>query len=252
MKTFYILFGLQFFVAPLAILAQKIEPIQTDRPDQTETPSTVPAKHFQMETGFSFERSNLSDQVLTIPSILYKFGLNDHFEVGLITEYSSSIINLKKIFGLSPITVRFKEKIVEENGLLPLTSFIGYLSIPMLASTNLKENFYTPSFRFTMQHTLTDKFSLGYNLGAEWDGETAVPSFIYTLTSGFSITEKIGSYVEFYGFAPQTSMADHRFDGGLNYLLKPNILFDISGGFGISTKAPDYYVALGFSFRVRD
>lgn len=103
-----------------------------------------------------------------------------------------------------------------------------------------------------MQHTLSQKFSLGYNLGAEWNGETAEPAFIYTLTTGCSISDKIGAYLEVYGFAPQFSKADHRFDGGLNFLLKENILLDISGGAGITENAPDYYMALGFSFRLKD
>jgi hypothetical protein len=55
-----------------------------------------------------------------------------------------------------------------------------------------------------------------------------------------------------YGFAPQTSKADHRFDCGLNYLLRRNILIDVSGGFGLTANAPDYYLALGFSFRLKD
>lgn len=60
------------------------------------------------------------------------------------------------------------------------------------------------------------------------------------------LTEKIGAYVEFYGFAPQKDKADCRADGGITYFLKPNIMLDISGGFGVTEKAPEYYVAPGF------
>jgi len=45
----------------------------------------------------------------------------------------------------------------------------------------------------------------------------AEPTFIYTLTTGYSISEKIGSYVEVFGFAPQTQTANHSFDGGVTY-----------------------------------
>jgi hypothetical protein len=103
-----------------------------------------------------------------------------------------------------------------------------------------------------MQHGLSDRVSLGYNLGAEWDGETADPIFIYTLTTGFSLTEKIGAYTELYGFAPQHARADHRADLGFTFLLKQNMMFDISGGFGLSPNAPDYYFSVGYSIRLRD
>jgi hypothetical protein len=101
-----------------------------------------------------------------------------------------------------------------------------------------------------MQHTLTDNISLGYNLGTEWDGETPEPVFIYTLATGFSLTEKIGAYIEVYGFAPQLSRAEHRADAGFGWYMNPNILFDLSGGVGITDNAPDYYGSLGFSIRL--
>jgi len=230
--------------------AQEKEPIETDRPDQTETPAIVPKGMFQMENGFSFEKSARNSERFVVPSSLLKYGFNGKFEFRLIAEFSTDHTGGTKISGLSPILVGFKVSICEEKGILPKTSLIGHLSIPDLASDKLKATFYAPMFRFTMQHTLTDKINLGYNLGAEWDGETPEPTFIYTLTSGFSLSEKMGCYAEVYGFAPQKDKADHRFDAGFTYLLSNNFMIDASGGFGITANAPDYFTALGFSFRI--
>ncbi|MBL0105491.1 MAG: hypothetical protein IPP51_17925 [Bacteroidetes bacterium] len=33
-----------------------------------------------------------------------------------------------------PVSLRFKERICDENGLLPMTSFIGYLALPKAAN----------------------------------------------------------------------------------------------------------------------
>ena len=41
---------------PFVAFGQEIETIQTDRPDQTETPYLVPKKMFQVENGFSFQK----------------------------------------------------------------------------------------------------------------------------------------------------------------------------------------------------
>ncbi len=231
------------------LYAQEILSIQADRPDQTESPFTVPETHFQMETGFLFEQTNHAAKSFTAPSILFKYGLNDHFELGLIMELSR-IKSSEIISGLNPVTLRFKEKIIDEKGILPVTSFIGYLTIPYLASAKFKVTYYAPAFRFTMQHTLSQKVSLGYNLGAEWDGESPEPYFIYTLTTGYSLSDKIGTYAEVYGFIPQKSRANHRFDCGLNYLLHTNMLLDFSGGIGLTDNAPAYFLAAGFSFRL--
>src|SRR6187402_1829792 len=169
LKLQYILLLLTCFSKSLA---QEKEPIETDRPDQTETPAIVPKGMFQMENGFSFEKTNGDSEVLLLPSSLIKYGLNDRFEFRLIAEFASEKTNDNKISGINPVLVGFKVAIAEEKGIWPKVSFISHLMIPDLASSELKTAYYAPRFRFTMQHTLSDKISLGYNLGAEWDGET--------------------------------------------------------------------------------
>jgi hypothetical protein len=232
-------------------LAQDLPSIQTDRPDQTECPFIVPKNYLQFENGFSYEKTSNDSHEYVVPSTLTKFGVNDHFELRLITEFAIQNEDSDKTSGIVPILIGFKARLFEEKGIIPLTSFIGHLSLPKLASKNLKVNYYTPEFRFTMQHTMSEKQTLSYNLGAEWDGISPEPTFIYTLTSGYSFTEKISGYVEFYGFLPQIEKPDHRFDAGLNYLLNPNHQLDISGGIGLSETSPDYFVALGYSFRFK-
>ena len=232
-------------------LAQDLPSIQTDRPDQTECPFITPKGYFQFENGFSVEKTNSETTTMAVPTILTKFGINDHFELRLITEFSIEQNDSHKISGINPVLVGFKTRLMEEKGFIPTTSFIAHLGLPNLASSELKTTYYSPEFRFTMQHTLSSKQTLSYNLGAEWDGYSAEPTFIYTLTTGYSFTEKIGGYIEFYGFIPQIEKPDHRFDGGLTYLFNPNHQLDISAGFGLSKKSPDYYAALGYSFRFK-
>ena len=252
MARYIFLFGVLFSTNSSESFGQEQTPIQTDRPDQTETPFTVPKNYFQMENGFSFEQTDNNTQSFTQPSTLFKFGLSEKFELGVITEFATVKTDSKTISGLNPLTFRFKQNICDEKGLIPVTSFIGYLTVPDLASDSFSTTYYSPAFRFTLQHTLNDYISLGYNLGAEWNGESAEPEFIYTLTTGISISKKVGAYVEVYGYVPQLSKANHRIDGGFNFLAHQNILFDISGGCGITDNAPKYYAALGFSFRFKN
>ena len=230
----------------------QIAPIATDRPDQTECPFIVPANHFQMETGFIFENTDRYSHSFVYPTALLKYGLNNRFELRLITEFKSTRSVDQVVTGLSPVTIGFKINLTEEKGILPTTSFIGHLTIPDLASSKLRTSYYAPAFRFTMQHTLSRKISLAYNLGAEFNGESPEPSWLYTLTTGCSISDKWSAYIELYGFASKISAADHRFDCGLAYLVKPNILIDISGGFGLTESAPNYYTAVGFSLRLNN
>lgn len=230
--------------------SQNQEPIQTDRPDQTETPALVPKGMFQVETGFSIQKNDANSTTQTLPSTLWKYGINDHFELRLITEFTNEKVFDEKVSGFNPILIGCKIKIADEKGIVPKTSFIGHISLPNAASKEFKSEYFAPEFRFVMQHTLSKKVSLSYNLGAEWDGFSPEPTFIYTVATGYSITEKIGSYIELFGFAPQQQMANHNFDGGFTYLISPNFMVDASAGVGITENAPDHYWALGFSFRL--
>jgi Putative MetA-pathway of phenol degradation len=223
--------------------------IQLDRPDQTECPFIVPQNYVQFESGFALENINSSTKSYNYPSILWKYGLNERFELRLITEQVSQKIENKTVSGLMPITIGFKTNICQEKGIIPITSFIGHLTTAKTGNKAFHTASIAPSFRFVMQHTLNDKISLAYNLGAEWNGETTEQTSIYTLTTGISLTQRLGTYVELYGFIPKNSAADHRFDCGLTYLMNKNLMIDLSGGIGLSKNAPKNYVAFGISYR---
>lgn len=233
-----------------SIFAQELASIQTDRPDLTESAYTVPMGYFQIEAGLMRLQINSTDQLNVHPTLLFKYGLLHNFELRLITDLVTNQSNGIKETQFLPITVGVKIGISEEKGFIPKTSFIGHLKIPTGGEGQLSSTYYAPSFRFTMQHTLSEKISLGYNLGTEWSGITAEPIFIYTITSAISLTNALGAYIELYGYAPQFNQAEHSVDGGFTYLIENDYLFDVSFGTGLTDNAPDYFISAGFSFRI--
>ncbi len=237
------------------IKAQEKSPIQTDRPDQTESPSITPKRQLQMEFGFVYEGENKTTSNFTTPNILTKFGLSDKVELRLITDYdiryqqANDVTIKKKQF--NPTLIGCKINLFDEKKCLPKTSLLLHVGLPFLASKEFnKDNVFT-TFRFLMQHTLSNKMSFSYNLGAEWDGVTTAPAGVYTLSLGYGISSKIGSYVELFGSA-QGKKAEHNYDMGFTYLINSNFQLDISGGFGVNKNAPDYFVGCGLSFRTGD
>jgi hypothetical protein len=99
-------------------------------------------------------------------------------------------------------------------------------------------------------HTLSDKFSLSYNVGAAWNGTTPEATFLYTLALGYSISNKLAVFIESYSFFPEASKADNRFDAGFTYKITTVVQFDISGGIGLSDNSPDSFLSTGISFRL--
>ncbi len=231
-------------------LAQTTKEIETDRPDQTETPFSVGKYMFQAENGFS--RTNLENTLYqnTLVSLL-RFGLSEKFELRAEITRDGFTTNKNKITaGLQPLELGFKANLLEEKGLMPKTSIIAHMAIPKAATNDFKGQYFSPNFRFTMQHSLSKKQSFSYNLGGEWGADDGRFTPLYTLASGYDFTSKIYGYIELFGFFPQKQIAEHSFDGGIAYLVKPNLQLDISAGVGLSKTAPENYWALGLSFRL--
>lgn len=249
MGKYFISFGLFLGTSSHNLFGQDITPIQLDRPDQTECPFITPTKYIQIENGLTHEYIGNKKVNFSYPSTLWKYGVNKKFELRLITELATEKDETKSTTGFLPLTFGFKTNICKEKGIIPMTSFIGHITTSKIGSKEFHTKYIAPSFRFTMQHTVTDKISIAYNLGAEWDAETVEQTYIYTLTTGISLTDKLGGYIEVYGFVTKDNKADHRFDCGLTYLINNDFMMDLSGGFGLTDNAPENYLSLGLSYR---
>ncbi len=230
-----------------------MEPIETDRPYQTETASVVPKGYFQMENVFSIEDTE-PGFIYTHPLTLWKVGVSEHFEFRVITEYINIQLDPNpKVDGFLPVQVGFKSKLLEQKGIVPKTSFIGHLTLPGIASKQFQETYFAPSLKLAFKHKIQDRFSLLYNLGAEWDGETARPDFIYSMALVAGIVDGLGVYAEVYGSVPQQRVddADLRLAGGLTYFISTEVTADVSGGIGLTDNAPEKYISVSLSYRFK-
>ncbi len=236
------------------------EELATDRPDQTECSTVVPQGALQVETGLVFERyrgdskrTHHTEQ-MGIGTTLVRFGLLSTLELRFIGEYhhernvffnEADIINQ----GLAESAIGVKIQICREEGIIPETALNLHLRLPVGAEA-FSVKTAVPDFRFLCSHTLSDRFSLGYNLGAEFNGEEPGAEFIYTATIGYSLTESIETYVEVFGSKPANSEFNCTFDGGISYLITSLVKIDASAGVGLTANAPSYYVSAGLSFRL--
>ncbi len=228
--------------------------IETDRPDQTETPYLTAEKHLQFEWGITHTQVDKNSSEFLSPTLLSKYAFNSNFEIRLITELSTlkdKTIN-SSITGLAPVQIGGKIRLAEEHSWLPKTSLIFHFALPKLASKNLRANKVAPNFRFVMQNTISNKVALGYNIGAEWDGYSDRPTYIYTFAPGFNLSDRLYYYIEAFGFIPSTTgeFAQHSMDMGFAYKLNNDVKFDVSGGVGLNKYTPSWYVAVGGSLRI--
>jgi hypothetical protein len=244
-----------FLLVIINTYSQDSSRMETDRPDQTESPFITKLRYIQAELGFNFEKND-GLTTLVHPTILWKYGLIKKFEIRVITEIASQETPVlipqgnDVQTGLLPVKIGGKLSLWEEKGLLPKTSVIGHVAFHKLASKYYQASKLAPEFRVAMQHTLSDKIGLGYNLGAEWDGETNSPYYIYTIGPGFNLGKSGYLYVELFGEFNKDTQPEHNFDAGFALYLSDNAKVDISSGFNLANSS-QYYIALGFSFRFK-
>jgi hypothetical protein len=124
------------------------------------------------------------------------------------------------------------------------------LVIPFTAGADFRPDNTSASLRFAFSHTLSDRFSLGYNLGAEWDGFSTVPDYFYSIALGAGVTDRLGVFAESYGTIPEEGIGEHLLDTGITYLGLKNFQLDISGGIGIVKAAVDNFISIGLTYRI--
>jgi len=231
----------------------------TDRPDQTESSVLVPKRFLQVETGAfyeSLELNNIKTKTTTFNTTLLRYGLLDNLE--LRVGFSNSEVkqefqgnNLNNVAsGFSPLAIGVKIGVTEEKGFLPEIAFLSHVNFPFLASQDFKTKSTGIDFRFSFAHTLSEKSSLGYNMGMAWDGNITTANYVYTIAYGYSISNKVGAFIEIYGDFPEDGHFNHFWDTGLTYLISDTIQLDVSGGKGLSKNIQDLYVSAGISFRL--
>lgn len=237
---------------------QTLDALITDRPDATESPTAMPKGFLQVETGAfyeAFEDNNIKSENYTYNTTLVRYGLLKNLELRLGWDFVEGITKVNGTTlddvtsGFNPLLFGFKTTIAQENGCMPEIGFLGHLYLPFTASNDYKPETTGVDFRFSFAHTLSEKSSIAYNLGAAWRDDSPEAAYLYTVAYGYSITDKIGAYGELYGDFPENSKANHLWDAGLTYLLSNNVQLDATIGSSI-TKGQDILISAGVSFRL--
>ncbi len=230
----------------------------TDRPDATEASSTVGKGVFQIETGGlyeSFENNSIQSEAYTFNTTLLRYGILDNLELRVGWDFVEGVtkVNGNKLndvtSGFSPLLLGVKVDISEEKNGMPEIALIGHVFPLFSASNDYRPETTAIDFRFSFSHTLSQKSSIAYNLGAQWGNDSPEAAAIYTVAYGYSFTDKFGMYAELYGDLPEDSKANHYWDAGFTYLVSNDLQLDTYFGTSI-TKGQDILIGLGASFRL--
>ncbi len=101
----------------------------TDRPTQTTTSSVVTKGSLQLETGIlntSSTELDIKTSILTIPSVLLRYGLMDKLELRLASDINSVRVgNLESDFGMGDLSMGTKVNILQGHKIVPELGLVG-------------------------------------------------------------------------------------------------------------------------------
>jgi len=244
-KRFLFLF---FFIVSYASHAQKII---TDRPDQTESSSTVPKKSLQIESGVLVkfaEEGDISLREIAIPTTLFRYGISKVIEIRVANQY----INIKEknssneISGITDLEIGAKIQLFKKENSNTEIAFLSHVILPTGTKEVSFEKVGTIN-KLSISHVLTDNIGLGYNLGYDYFGHQN--GFLtYSLVLGISVSERVGMYLEPYGSIGIFDEHLSNIDAGITYLVKDNFQLDFSFGTGINYTMN--YLSAGFSWNI--
>ena len=227
--------------------------IVTDRPDQTEASSTVPKQSFQIETGLLLQfagSGNNKARYISAPSTLFRYGLIKCLELRLVSEFSiqrNAIDGLvDKANGINDLQIGAKLQLFKRSDNATELAFMSHLVVPSGTAAVTGRAVGTIN-KLCISHSLSDRVSLGYNLGYNYLG-SSVGDLTYSLSVAFGITDKLGIFLEPYGSWDRFEAATTNFDGGFTYLIRDNLQYDFSFGVGLDNRMN--FLSTGISWNI--
>ncbi len=236
-----------------------------DRPDKTESPSTVDAGHFQIEMDFANfiddRTSSVRTRAWNIAPVNFKAGLCDRADFQLIFDGYRNVRRDDGTAnghttrsGVGDLTARLKVNLLGDDGGPVAFALLPFVKFPTntggLGNGDAEGGLILP---------LALKLPAGFDMGMETglaslrnDGARGRHAeFVNSITVGHSLVGKLSGYAEFF-----SSLGTERntawigtLDAGLEYALTEDIQLDCGCNFGVTRSADDLNPFAGLSVR---
>jgi hypothetical protein len=234
------------------------EPLVTDRPDFTESSSTVGRGVLQLEGGVTFAEFEGGAEVTTLGEVLARWGVTSKLELRFVLPiYAWERNSGDDRSGFSDTAVGLKYELAQGAG----SGLIGGMEAALIASTTVPtggSDFGSSSWQpvgvLCLGWELSDSVGLGVNLGVArptGDGERFTSTWA-SVALGVGLTDAASVFFELYGFNREDARGPNTltFQTGVVYLLSPDLQLDARVARRLTDRGVDFLFGAGLSWRL--
>lgn len=249
-KTLLLTFSI--LTACFCFAQEELPTVVSDRPGNTWGTDVTPFHKLVWDNGFGYESSPDGARTMTLNTTILRYGIFKNMELRVGTDflmYKDSGA-MESTFGISPLTVGTKIKVFDGSGVLPSIGLLAELASPHVGSKDLLPSHLSPSMYLLFEHTVTDWLGICYNVGEQWDGESATPTTFLAFSLNFSINDNVGAFVETYNYIHPEDENQYMTELGLTWLVSRRVQLDIEGDFDLKNIGKYYAIGCGVSWLI--
>jgi hypothetical protein len=241
----------------------QLRDMSTDRPDKTESPYTVDAGRFQIETDLvAYTRdseSGITTHAFDVMPFNLKVGLTSNTDLQLVYGAWSHVRTsggeqTERESGFGHLVVRVKHNLWGNDGGKTALALMPFVKVPTSNMADLNDD-VEGGIIVPLAVDLGGGFGLGLmtevDILKEESGSGYAPTFVNSATVSFELTERLGLYTEIFVERSTESGAETivTFDTGLTYAVTDNLQLDAGVNIGVRDAADDLNVFAGLSQR---
>ena len=239
--------------------------LSTDRPDQTESPYTVDAGHFQLEMdffNFTYDQDNpegIRSRAWSIAPFNFKVGLHNTADLQFVFEpfiYSKveSAGSRMRERGFGDLTIRLKQNLWGNDGGRTAFALMPYVKVPT-AQHDLGNNAWEGGLIAPLAVELPRGWSLGImpeiDFVEDEDDNNLHLEYLQTVTLSHGIIGNLAGFIEFASLlsAEPGSSWEATVNFGFTYAVNDNVQLDGGVNVGVTHGSDDFRPFAGISWR---
>jgi hypothetical protein len=256
-----------FVIAAMMLPAQATAeeaPICAARPGKSTPACTVPAGHFQLETGLADwslqESGGERDTSLVIGETTFKYGLSDRSDIEVdVTPWQRSTSRgpgfRDRASGIGDMTIAFKQQLTASGASFQV-AVLPFVKIPTakrsLGNGRVEGGLLIPIGISIANSPLSIGLTPELDWAADGDGHGHHAAMAQVVSLGWQANDKLSLSAELWGqwdWDPAGTGKQASADGSIAYLVSDEVQIDAGANFGLNRQTPDVEVYGGVSKR---